>query len=96
MTKKEIKNIILKNKQLLDKYEVRSISLFGSYVRGEQREESDIDLLVDFKVSSYDNFINLIFKLEELFNKNVTVVTPKGLSPYIRPQILKEAEKIEG
>ena len=94
MTKEDIKNTINKHKEIIEKYKVKSIALFGSYVRGEQTEDSDIDLLVEFKEKTYDNFINLIFSLEKLFNKEVTVVTLQALSPYIRPYVLKEAEKI--
>lgn len=94
--KEEIKGILLANREILEKYRVKSIALFGSYVRNEQKEDSDIDLLVEFKEDTYRNFINLIFALEDLFKKEVTVVTVKGMSPYILPSILKEAEKIKG
>ena len=96
MTKEEIKKIIREHREILEKYRVKSIALFGSYVRDEQKENSDIDLLVEFEENTYDNFINLIFSLEDLFKKKVTVVTVKGISPYIQPYVLKEAEKIEG
>lgn len=96
MTKEEIKNIILKNKGILKKYKVKSIALFGSYVRNEQRKDSDVDLLVEFEEDTYNNFINLIFTLETLLKKEVTVVSIEDLSPYIRPYILREVEKIEG
>ena len=96
MTKEEIKKIIRENKEILQKYKVKSISIFGSYVRGEQKEDSDIDLLVEFEEDTYHSFINLIFSLENLFKKEVTVVSKGDLSPYIQPYVLKEAEKIEG
>ena len=96
MTKDEIKSIILKNKEILKKYKVKSIALFGSYVRNKQREDSDVDLLVEFEEDTYNNFINLIFTLESLLKKEVTVVSTEDLSPYIRPYILREVEKIEG
>jgi predicted nucleotidyltransferase len=96
MDKKTIKTVIKKHKDLLKKYKVKSMFLFGSYVRDEQRKDSDIDLLVDFKEPSYSNYINLIFSLEKLFNKEVSLVTPHSLSPYIKPFVLKEAEKLEG
>jgi len=96
MNKNDIKNKIIKNRKLLTQAQVRSIALFGSYARNEQRADSDIDFLVEFKKNSYDNFIGLVFSLEDLFKKEVNVVTPAGLSPYLRPFVLKEAEKIEG
>lgn len=96
MTKEEIKKILLENKDILRRYKVKSIALFGSYVRNEQKEDSDIDFLVEFEEDTYNNFINLISALEDLFKKEVTVVTVEDLSPYIRLYVLKEAEKIEG
>lgn len=96
MKKEKIKNIILQNKEILEKYKVKSIALFGSYVRSEQKKTSDIDFLVDFEKDTYNNFIHLIFSLEELLKKKVQVVTEADLSPYIRPYVLKEIEKIEG
>lgn len=95
MTKEEIKKIITEHKKILEKYKVKSIALFGSYVRNEQKEDSDIDFLVDFEEPTYDNFINLVFFLEELFEKKVEVIPEGGLSPYIEPYIRKEVEEIE-
>jgi len=95
MTKEDIKRTIEKNKEILEKYKVKSIALFGSYVRNEQKEDSDIDFLVEFEEPTYDNFINLVFILEDLLKKEVTVVTPSGMSPYILPYVLKEVEEIE-
>jgi len=95
MTKQDIKKMLSDNKDILKRYKVKSIALFGSYVRNEQSEDSDIDFLVEFEKDTYSNFINLIFTLEDLLKKDVTVITGEDLSPYIRPYILKEAEKIE-
>ena len=95
MTKETIKRIIKSNKLILKKYSVRSISLFGSYVRDEQKEDSDIDFLVDFEEPTYDNLINLVFSLEKVFKKKIEVIPEGALSPYIEPYIRKELEKIE-
>ncbi len=89
LSKQDIKRILKDHKDILDKYKVRTIGLFGSYVREEPKEDSDIDLLVEFNENSYDNFINLIFELEGLFGKEVTVVSENDLSPYILPYVLK-------
>ena len=95
MTKEDIKKLISANKSILEKYKVRSIALFGSYVRDEQEEGSDIDFLVDFEEPSYENLINLAFFLEELFHKKVELIPEGGISPYIDPYIRKELEVIE-
>jgi len=91
----EIKKIILKNKIILKKYKVKSIGLFGSYVRNEQREDSDIDFIVEFEDPTFDNYMDLVFTLEELFKKKISLVTPGSLSPYLKPYIEKEIVRIE-
>lgn len=82
MTKEEIKNILSENKEILKRYKVKSIALFDSYVRNEQKKDSDIDFLVEFEQDTYSNFVNLIFALENLFKKKVAVVSTEDLSPY--------------
>ena len=52
MAKEDIKEILSANREVLRKYKVKSIALFGSYVRNEQREDSDIDLAVITRRSS--------------------------------------------
>jgi predicted nucleotidyltransferase len=73
---------------------VKRIGLFGSYVRGEQRAESDVDLLVEFEAGrkSFDAFMELSFWLEAIMQRKVELVTVESLSPYIGPHILKEVE----
>jgi len=95
MTKEEVKQILSRNKEILEKYKVNSIALFGSYVRNEQRQDSDIDLLVELEELTYDNFIHLVFTLEELLKKKINLVPRGSLSPYIEPYVEKEAEWIE-
>ena len=73
---------------------VRSVGLFGSFARGDQTDESDVDLLVEFAAEghTFDNFMDLSFLLEELLGRRVEVVTPQALSPHIGPHILREVE----
>ena len=71
MTKEDIKKILSENKEILKRYKVKSIALFGSYARNEQSEDSDIDFLVEFEQDTYNNFVNLIFALENLFKKRL-------------------------
>lgn len=75
---------------------VARIGLFGSFVRGEQSEESDVDVLVEFEEGkkTYDHFIELVFLLEDIFYRSVEVVTLESLSPHIGPYILKEVEYV--
>ena len=67
--------------------------MFGSYIRDEQSEKSDIDILVDFfpEKENYDNYLALYVMIEKIFeNERVEIVTKNGLSPYIGHKILNE------
>jgi len=95
-TKLEIFDFIRKSRSQLELFGVNKIGIFGSFVRDEQTEESDIDILVDFypdKVK-YDNFIDLAFYLEDSLERKVDLVTIGSLSPYIGPHILGEVEYV--
>lgn len=73
---------------------VKRLGLFGSFVRGEQRPDSDVDLLIEFEPDqkSFDNFMRVATLLEELTGRRVELVTRESLSPYLGPRILKEVE----
>lgn len=95
LTSKEIFDILKKNRELLKKYRVRKIGLFGSYVRNQASSESDIDFIVEFEEKTFDNYLELSFALEDLFNKKVDLLTEKGISPYILPYIQNEVQWYE-
>lgn len=84
-----IETITEHKKEIKKKYGVRKIGVFGSHVRGEQTETSDVDLLVEFEKPTFDNFMDLLFFLEDLFGKKVDLITNRGISPYISPRIEK-------
>jgi predicted nucleotidyltransferase len=75
---------------------VRRLALFGSFARSEPRPDSDVDLLVEFAPNqkSFDRFVQLSDLLEERLGRTVELVTTEGLSPYIGPHILAEAEDV--
>ena len=77
---------------------VLEIGLFGSFARGEQTPESDVDLLVEFtpQQHTFDSFMDLSFFLEALLGREVELLTRESLSPYIGERILAEVEKIHG
>ena len=76
--------------EIRKRYGVKKIGVFGSHVRGEETETSDVDLLVEFEKPTFDNFMDLLFFLEDLFGKDVDLITTRGMSPYIGPSIEKE------
>lgn len=75
---------------LEDKYHVKKIGFFGSYVRNEQRQDSDIDIIVEFSRPVGFEFIDLKNYLEEILNRKVDLVTPNALKPQIKERIMKE------
>jgi len=95
-TKENVLELIRSNQDKIRSYGVRKLGLFGSFVRGEQKPESDIDLLVEFQQDkkSFDNFIQLAFFLEEILERRVELITIDALSPYIGPHIIKEVEYV--
>jgi len=89
----EIKNILAQHKkELADRYKVKEIGIFGSYVRGEQRGKSDVDILVEFEepIGLFE-FIDLEEYLKNLLGIKVDLVSKKALKPHIGEYILKEA-----
>jgi predicted nucleotidyltransferase len=96
LNKEIIFQLLKSHRQELIAYGVKEIGLFGSFVRDEATQESDIDLLVDInkEKKTFRNFMALSFYLEELFGNKVELITKQSLSPYIGPNILKSVEYV--
>jgi uncharacterized protein len=79
-------------KPLLDSFGVAHVSLFGSFARDEAREDSDVDVLVEFArpIGMFD-FARLQRELSEQIARKVELVTPAALKPQLRDRILAEA-----
>ncbi len=92
----EIKEILSSHKEeLQSKYKVKEMKIFGSYVKNEQRERSDVDILVDFyEVPDLLKFIEMERYLEEILGVKVDLVRISVLRPELRDGILNEAVKI--
>ena len=91
-TIKTIKNLIQKHKSSLARqYSVKAVGVFGSYARGNQRECSDIDILVEFtKTPDFFKFLRLEKFLKRMLGVKVDLVTPKALKPVLKDMIMKE------
>ncbi|HID95112.1 MAG TPA: nucleotidyltransferase [Candidatus Latescibacteria bacterium] len=89
-----ITNILKEHKEKLkDKYGVKEIGIFGSFVRGEQKLGSDIDILVEFEEDAKIGllkFVNMENYLSELLGVKVDLVEKSALKPRIGKHILKE------
>ena len=77
------------------RYQATNVRLFGSVVRGEENDESDIDLLVDFLPGAtlFDQ-IGLVQELSQKLNRKVDVVSARALNSHLRKQVLKEARSL--
>ena len=76
---------------VLRRYDVVRAAIFGSFVRGETKKSSDIDILVEFKgEKSLLDLVALKMELEEVLRRNVDVLTYNSLHPFLRETVLKE------
>ena len=91
-TLEEIEKILREHKgELREKFKVKEIGIFGSYVRGEAKETSGVDILVEFdETPSLFEFIELETYLSELFGVKVDLVMKKALKPHIKQHVLRE------
>lgn len=96
LTKEQVVALLEQARERIQTLGVERIALFGSTVRGEARQDSDVDLLVQFDPArkTFHNFMDLAFLLEDLLGRRVELVTTESLSPYIGPHILREAEDV--
>ena len=90
-----IDEMLVKDERLLNlcrEYQVASLKVFGSVARGEEREDSDIDILVQFvRPVSLLTLVRLERELGALFGRKVDLVTEQAISPYIREAVLSSA-----
>ena len=77
---------------LKKRFGVVKIGIFGSFVRGEERPESDVDVLVTFRKGeeTFDHYMDCKFYLEDLFGRNVDLVMKGAIKPRFREYILGE------
>lgn len=96
LRKEDIIRALRQNQEQLRKLGVERIGLFGSFVRGDQRPDSDVDVLVQFmpNMKSFDRFMQLSFLLEEILQHRTELVTIESLSPHVGPHILREVEYV--
>ena len=91
MNKEQIEKIKSKIIEVLKKYSVKKAALFGSIVRGEATEDSDIDLLIEFEGGkSLLDLVGLKLELQELLGREVDIITYKSIHPLLKERILNE------
>jgi predicted nucleotidyltransferase len=91
MTRDDILATIRANEPRLRELSVRELALFGSFVRDDATDASDIDFLVEFDDKTFDNYINTKRLLETLFGRGVDLGSKSNIKPRLRERILSEA-----
>jgi uncharacterized protein len=93
---KEVTEILNKVKpDLISKFKISEIGIFGSYIKNSQNKNSDIDILVDFyEPVTFFKFLELEEYLENILLLKVDLVSKKALKPYIGKYILQETSYI--
>ena len=94
--KKELIERILASQERIQSYGVQRLGIFGSFVRDEAKESSDVDFFVEFdpKKKNFDNFMDLGFCLEEITGRKIELVTPQSLNKFIGKYIIQEVEYV--
>ncbi len=89
----KLKNILaLHKEELREKYKVKEIGIFGSYVRAEQKKKSDVDVLVTFyETIDLFSFVELENYLTDILGIKVDLVMKDGIKPRLKERILSEA-----
>ncbi len=91
MTRRTVISRIRRHRAQLTKLGVKSVSIFGSFARGEERLDSDVDILVEFRGrATFDRYMDTKFYLEELLGRKVDLVTPKAIKPRMKPYIMQD------
>ncbi len=95
MTMMNVEDIVTKLRELKSiittRYKVREIGLFGSFVRGEQNAESDIDIIAEFEDGAdLFDWIGLTLYLEEILQRQVDVVPKRALRAELQESVLRE------
>ena len=94
LTKEDAVNRLRNNLPYLTlTYGVKKIGLFGSYAKGVQREDSDVDLLIEFERPIGLKFVALANHLEELLGKNTDILTPVGIKKIRIKKVSGDIEK---
>ena len=76
--------------ELAERFSVRSIGVFGSTATGHAHEQSDVDIIVELNQPTFDNYMELKFRLEEVLGRDVDLVLKDTLKPRLKPIIEKE------
>ncbi len=84
----------MSHQSALRQFGTTRLGLFGSFVRGEQTDESSIDFVVEFREAkkTFRNFINMVYYLEKVMSREVELLTCEGMASFVKRHAEKEVE----
>lgn len=96
MSKAQIVRLLEQRREHMQRqFAVKALALFGSVARDEMREDSDVDVLVEFEgPATFDHYMDLKFFLEKLFGTKVDLVTREAVKPRMMPLIEKDLVRV--
>jgi uncharacterized protein len=94
--KQEVHQIIKSHQSSIQRFGAERLGIFGSFVRGEQKDGSDVDIVVEFEEGkkTFRNFMNLAEYLEALLNRKVELVTWESLASFVQRNVKEEIEYV--
>ena len=94
--KEQLFTVVQDHKDVIyNRFNVQSLSIFGSVARGSSKPDSDVDILVSYKKTpGFFDFLKLKEYLENILERRVDLVTEKALKKQLRKQIMQEAERV--
>jgi uncharacterized protein len=91
MTREQILDYLKQHKQEMhENFGVTKIGLFGSYARGDAREDSDIDVAIEMSTYSADGYFGVLHLLEDSFQKRIDLGIESNFKPMLKPYIMKD------
>ena len=91
MERKQIIELLQQHQHDLKQYGVRSVAIFGSVARDQIGPTSDVDVLFEFEgPTTFDQYMDTKFYLEDLFGRSVDLVTRRALKPQLLPEVERE------
>lgn len=84
---------IKERKKDIQKYSVKKLGIFGSYIKNKQHKKSDIDVIVTFHTENFDNYAGLLLLLEKILKRKIDLVIEKDIHPEFK-YIKKEAKYV--
>ena len=92
MTRREAMDILRRHRGDFDRFDVKSLALFGSTARDEAAPGSDVDILVEFNGwATFDNYMEVRILLEDILDAKVDLATPRMIRDPMRPAIDRDS-----